>query len=174
MYFFYWKWHHRKWRRRTRPRKWRHNRKWRYFPRDFSNYSSSAKCWYTPHPAKGTFCTTTIVRKSSENDVTFRYDVISGDVTSDVISVEVTSGRKKKILWRKWKYFEKLWENDTRKITSCTRKTSNVAFQTLRFEQVQKKRNCLWRHIREKQLTLQLIFGLQSFNMFIYISLFWE
>jgi len=29
----------------------------------FSYYSSSTKCWYTPHPAKGTFCTTTIVRK---------------------------------------------------------------------------------------------------------------
>ena len=33
-------------------------------------------------------------------------------------------------------FFEKVRENDTRKMTSRTRKTSNVAFQTLRFEKV--------------------------------------
>jgi hypothetical protein len=33
--------------------------------------------------------------------------------------------------------FEKVWENDRRKMTSRTQKTSNVAFQTLRFEKVQ-------------------------------------
>ena len=33
-------------------------------------------------------------------------------------------------------FFEKERENDTRKMTSCTRKTRNVAFQTLRFQKV--------------------------------------
>jgi hypothetical protein len=49
----------------------------------------------------------------------------------------------------------------------CTRKTSNVAFQTLRFKKSTVKWNGLWRHVRGKQVTLQVIFVLQSFNMCI-------
>jgi hypothetical protein len=48
-----------------------------------------------------------------------------------------------------------------------TRKTSYVAFQTLRFEKSTVKWNFLWRHVRAKQVTLQVIFVLQSCNMFI-------
>ena len=110
----------------------------------FSYYCSSTKCWYTPHPAKGTFCTTTIVKrkKSAENDFTSRYVVTSGHVTFDVISVEViygdvTSGRRKnRFCDENENISKKLRENDTRKMTSCTHKTSNVGFQTLRFEKV--------------------------------------
>ena len=81
-------------------------------------------------------------QKRGENDVTSCQvsDVISGHVISDVIfgeviSGDVTSGRKKYYV-TKMKILEKIRENDTRKMTSCTRKTSNVAFQTLRFEKV--------------------------------------
>ena len=54
-------WRDRKW-RQSRDRKWHHNRKWRHH-RAFFYYCSSTKCTFGPHPSKGTFCTTTIVRK---------------------------------------------------------------------------------------------------------------
>jgi len=60
-------------------------------------------------------------------------DVISGEV----ISGDITSGRKKnRFCDENENISKKLRENDTRKMTSCTQKTSNVGFQTLRFEKV--------------------------------------
>jgi hypothetical protein len=55
-------------------------------------------------------------------------------------------------------------ENYTRKMTSRTRKTSNVAVwkSTVKW-------NVLWRDVRRKQVTLQVIFALQSFNIFILV-----
>ena len=98
-------------------------------------------------PWQGGVCTDILYyyyskKKRGEYDCTSRYDVISCHVTSDVISGEVifndvTSGKKKKKLCDENENISKKYgKNDTRKMTSCMQKRSNVAFHTLGFEKV--------------------------------------
>ena len=170
----------------THSRKWRksRDRKWRNFPRFFflllrknaeklrhfrSRDWRHFRLWR--HFCRG-------AKTISLGNIVLMWLLWEAITCCSIDSKKYILGRKwkfRKIIKRKWYFF--LWkstgkwyaENGVTYAENKLRCISNVAVwkSTVKW-------NFLWRHVRGKQVTLPVIFVLQSFNMFIYISLFWE